>query len=64
MSDLKDLDLRILRACNGDDVPDFYRGAAVNATLGFMKADGLIEVAGDRYVPTAKGRAVLEDNYD
>jgi hypothetical protein len=61
MSDLKNLELQILRVCNGEDVPDFYRGAAVNATLGFMKADGLIEVVGDRYVPTAKGRAVLEE---
>ena len=62
MSDLKNLELQILRVCNGEEVPDFYRGAAVNEMLGFMTGDGLLEVVGDRYVPTAKGRAVLEDN--
>ncbi len=62
MGDLKNLELQILRVCNGEDVPGFYRGAAVNQMLEFMKGDGLVEVAGDRYVPTAKGRAILEDS--
>lgn len=56
MVGLTDSEIEVLRICNGEDVPGWQKGAAMNACAEFLQGSGYVD---HRYEITKKGKALL-----
>lgn len=62
MRELSDLEMQVLRAGAGEEVPGFSWGAWVSACMETLHGLGLIQGESDA-TPTARGRALLEERW-
>lgn len=56
-SRLCDMDIEVLRICNGEDIPGWTGGAAMNVCCSFLKNRGYLNFD---WSINDKGRALLE----